>query len=183
MKSTIIKILKSLVLLILWVIASPLILFIDKRWRILPKWLRITGAFVSPVMLKLYFFAAICAYITFGDILYRSHFVKPKAIENITGVEMPKYKVLEKNYGKTSFTYDFKDEFVLEFKKMPDSTFYQTLLDNNFEKKGNCYDFHLIWGAGIVAPELSPKGESGNCSFSVKIKENEKIFKITVVEM
>ena len=46
-------ILKGLALLLSWLILSPLLLILDGRWKLLPKWLRIALFVISPLMVLL----------------------------------------------------------------------------------------------------------------------------------
>lgn len=128
---------------------------------------------------------------------YRSHhFVKRQVIENITGVKLPRYEVVERHLCDDFFSNKHyksriehflecgdKDTFVLEFKKLPDSTFYQKLIDNGFDYREGCYVFLLDWGSGLIKNETPPKGESGNYQFTIEICEGEKKFVVTVMEM
>jgi len=128
---------------------------------------------------------------------YRSHhFVKRQVIENITGIKLPRYEVVErhlcddffsnKHYGSRIEHFlecGDKDTFVLEFKELPDNTFYQKLIDNDFDYREGCYGFLLDWGSGLIENETPPKGESGNYQFKMKICEVEKRFVVTVMDM
>ena len=48
---------KAVALVISWLTLSPLLLILDGRWKLLPKWLRIVLFVVSPMMLILYIIA------------------------------------------------------------------------------------------------------------------------------
>lgn len=45
------KILKVIALSLSWLTLSPLLLVLDGRWKLLPKWLRIVLFVLSPMML------------------------------------------------------------------------------------------------------------------------------------
>ena len=93
--------LKSIVLAASWLMLSPLFLILDGRWKLLPKWLRIMLFIASPLMLYVIVMVPISCYFQYWGYWYpRHHFVKPKVIENITGVRLPKYKVVEYNMNR-----------------------------------------------------------------------------------
>ena len=112
---------------------------------------------------------------------------------------MPKYKVVKRNLGSGPFdrlngnkkhktrieawALDQQDTFVLEFKDDPDSTFYQSLQSNGFDKFDDCYHFQLNWGSGLVKDEVVPRGEKGNYGYSMTICEGDKRFTIRVMEL
>ena len=110
----------------------------------------------------------------------RHHFVRPKVIENITGVRLPKYKVVEYERGSHAFTGDYSADFVLEFKEIPSKDFYQLLnelYDHRTNSKGITeYTFDCMWGNGLPAP----KGESDSDDyfFHIKIPKGSKAFYI-----
>jgi hypothetical protein len=174
-------ILKAFVLVVSWFTLSPLLLIFDGRWKLLPKWLRILLFLLSPLMLVVFFVLGIIAYFHYQDYWRKNHFVKPWVIENITGVKMPKYKVIERNLK--GGLCDHYDTFILEFKETPDSTFFQTLRDKDFDYYDGCYHFHLNLGSGLVKDEVVPKGEKGNYDYSMTICEGAKTFTVRVMEL
>lgn len=192
-------IVKAVVLAISWLTLSPLLLFIDGRWKLLPKWLRILLFLLSPLMLVVFLVIGIMAYFQYQDYWREHHFVRPQVIENITGVRMPKYKVIERNLHSgpfdkhresrpyrsrlESWISDYQDTFVLEFTDMPDSSFYQGLRNKGFDYRDGCYYFHLNWGSGLVKDEVVPKGEKGNFDYSMTICEEEQQFTVRVMRL
>lgn len=143
-------------------------------------------------MLVVLFALGIMAYVYYQDYWRKHHFVRPPVIENITGVRMPKYKVIERNLDsdelgkithRRSRLFDHEDTFVLEFKKMPDSSFYQGLQNNGFDHRDGCYYFYLNWGSGLVKDEIIPKGEKGNYVYSMTICEGDLRFIVKVMEL
>ena len=50
---------KAIALLLSWLTLSPLMLILDGRWKLLPKWLRILLFVLSPMMLIVYAVAGI----------------------------------------------------------------------------------------------------------------------------
>jgi len=173
---------KSIVLIASWFTLSPLLLILDGRWKLLPKWLRIVLFVLSPMMLVVIAVAAFWGYDYYLEYYMQHHFVRRRVVENITGVKFPNYKVLSRGEEWKCFsrspehTYDF----TLEFKKIPDEDFYKKL-DEHFDSfEPGEYSFSAIWGNGIEAP----KGESDkdDISFSIDIERGSKTFHIRVGE-
>ena len=163
---------KAIALLLSWFTFSPLLLILDGRWKLLPKWLRVVLFVLSPMMLII---VVVLALIVQADYSYysRRHFVKSDVIENITGVSFPKYTVVERRST-------WCDYFMLEFERMPDETFYKEL-DEHFDSfEPGKYSYSAIWGNGMEAP----KGESDkdDISFSIDIERGSKTFHIRVGE-
>ena len=180
-KQTLNQILKIISLILSWATLSPLLLILDGRWKLLPKWLRIVLFVLSPMMLVVMAVAAFWGYGYYSEHYIQHHFVRRKVVENITGVRLPRYKVIDRGDEERpvrcfpDHTYDF----TLEFKKMPDEAFYEKL-DEHF----NCfesgkYSYSAIWGNGLEAP----KGESDkdDISFSIDIERGSKTFHIRVI--
>lgn len=165
---------KAIALFLSWLTLSPLMLILDSRWKLLPKWLRIVLFVLSPMMLII---VVVLALLVQMDYSYysRRHFVKSSVIENITGVSFPKYRVVDRRSTWNSY-----DNFTLEFKRMPDEAFYKEL-DEHFDcfEPGE-YSFSVIWGNGLEAP----KGESNedDFSFSIDLERGSKTFHIRVME-
>lgn len=175
-------ILKSVALAVSWLNLSPLLLILDGRWRLLPKWLRIVLFVLSPMMVIIVAMATFLGYSYYSEYYIRHHFVKRRVVENITGVRLPKYKVV--NEGETWRCFDrFPDysyNFTMEFKRMPDEAFYKEL-DEHFDSfEPGKYSYSAIWGNGIEAP----KGESDkdDINFSIAVERGSKIFHIRVGE-
>lgn len=191
--------LESIALFLSWITISPLLLILDGRWKLLPKWLRIVLFVLSPLVLVVLLAIGILSYSYYLDYWRKNHFVRPRVIENITGVRMPKYKVIERNLNSGPFDVhwngrphrsrlevwliEFQDTFVLEFKDMPDSTFYQELKNKGFDHRDGCYYFHLNWSSGLDKDEVVPKGEKGNYDYTMTICEGEKTAAVRVMEL
>ena len=174
--------LKSILLSVSWLTLSPLLLILDGRWKLLPKWLRIVLFVVSPMMLVVMAVAALWGYDYYSEHYMQHHFVRRRVVENITGVKFPKYKVLNRGeewkcFGRSpEHVYDF----TMEFDKMPDEEFYKKL-DVYFDCfEPDKYSYSAIWGNGLEAP----KGESDkdDISFSIDIERGSKTFHIRVGE-
>ncbi len=172
---------KSIALLLSWLTLSPLLLILDGRWKLLPKWLRIVLFVLSPLVLIAVAVLVLWVYTSYPEYHMKHHFVKRGVVENITGVKFPKYKVVDYWEERICFSrypeqgYDF----TLEFNKMPDDEFYNKL-DEHFDcfEPGE-YSFSAIWGNGLEAP----KGESDedDISFSIHIERDSRIFHIRVM--
>ena len=106
-------ILKYVTLFLSWLTLSPLLLILDGRWKLLPKWLRIVLFVLSPMMVLVVTAAIFFGYMYYSEHYMQHHFVKRRVVENITGVRLPRYKVLnqgEKGRRASRFpdrTYDF----------------------------------------------------------------------------
>lgn len=174
-------ILKAIVLVASWLTLSPLLLILDSRWKLLPKWLRIVLFVLSPLMLVVLFVLGILAYFYYQDYWRKNHFVRPRVIENITGVRMPKYKVIDRSFK--GGLRDHYDTFILEFNETPDSAFFQSLHDKDFDYNDSCYYFQRNWGLGLDKNEVVPKGEKGNYDYTMTIYKGEKTVTVRVMEL
>ena len=54
---------KALALLLSWLTLSPLLLIMDGRWKLLPKWLRVVLLMLSPMMMVVLLVIGIIAYL------------------------------------------------------------------------------------------------------------------------
>ena len=169
-------VIKSIALLLSWLTLSPLLLTLDGKWKLLPKWLCIVLFVLSPMMLILIAFAVIWGDMYYSDFYARHHFVKPKVVENITGVRLPKYMVVEYERGPRSFNGDYTDEFVLEFERIPDEDFYKKLEEHFDCFEPRKYSYSTIWGNGIEAPKGESKKYDG--TFRVEIEKGSRTFYI-----
>ena len=173
---------KAIALLLSWLTLSPLMLILDVRWKLLPKWLRIVLYVLSPMMLVVMALAALWGSDYYSEHYLQHHFVKRRVIENITGVRLPRYKVIDRG-GEDSRVRRFPDcsyDFTLEFKKMPEDAFYEKLAEHFDCFEPGKYSYSAIWGNGMEAP----KGESDkdDISFSIDIERDSKTFHIRVGE-
>ena len=125
--------LKSLAIILSWLTLSPLLLILDGRWKLLPKWLRIVLFVLSPMMLICIILALSFADKEAEDHFHRYHFIKPRVIERITGVRFPKYQVVDYSNGYFCHSIHHYDTN-LEFENIPDEAFYKAL-----EKQGANY--------------------------------------------
>ena len=180
-KQTLNQILKIISLILSWATLSSLLLILDGRWKLLPKWLRIVLFVLSPLMLIIMAVAAFWGYDYYSEHYMQHHFVKRRVVENITGIRLPRYKVIDRG-EEDSRIRRFPDQnydFTLEFKKMPDEDFYKKLAEHFDCFEPGKYSFSAIWGNGMEAP----KGESDkeDISFSIAIERGSKTFHIRVI--
>lgn len=172
--------LKAVALAISWLTLSPLMLILDGRWKLLPKWLRIVLFVLSPLMLIVMAVASIFGYLYFAEYHMQHHFVRRRVVENITGVRLPRYKVVNRR-GEDRRVRRFPDrtyDFTLEFKEMPDEDFYEKLAEHFDCFEPGKYSYSAIWGNGMEAP----KGESDkdDIGFSIDIERGSKTFRVRV---
>ena len=143
-----------------WLTVSPLFYYLAGRWK-LTKW-RLPLMLISPLFLVTYFIIMIWGYFTYVDLQRKYYFTDEDRIERITGVRFPDMNIVEYNKGRTSFTGDYTDVLLVEFEEIPSEKVYQTLdsliyMDKaSWRKKGDSYEFSMMWGNGMPAP----KGES-----------------------
>ena len=126
--------------------------------------------------------AAFWGYSYYSEHYLQHHFVKRRVVENITGVRLPRYKVVERGEGWRCFGRfpEHSYDFTLEFKSEPDEAFYEKL-DEHFDCfEPGTYSYSAIWGNGLEAP----KGESDkdDIGFSIEIERGSKTFQIRVAE-
>lgn len=175
-------VIKSIALLLSWLTLSPLLLVLDGKWKLLPKWLRIVLFVLSPMMLAIAAVAALRGYMYYSEHYVQHHFIKRRVIENITGIRLPRYGVVNQGEDWKCFSRfpEHAYDYTLEFKRMPDDVFYKKL-DEHFDSfESGKYSYSAIWGNGIEPP----KGESDkdDISFSIDIERGSKTFHIRVME-
>ena len=204
MNKTKTNILKGTALAFSWLTLSPFLLILDGRWKLLPKWLRIVLFVLSPMMLVIIAAVAFLCYAYYWDYYYpRHHFVKPKVVENIIGMQLPRYKVIEYDKDRRSFNGDYSDGFTLEFRKMPDDDFYDEL-DKHFRQyiptrqqldtipedvtyifspraeiiDSTAYCLERWWGNGVEVPK--DESDRGDIIYRIRIERGSKTFHIGV---
>ena len=172
---------KTIVLILSWLTLSPLLLILDGRWKMLPKWLRILLFVLSPMMLIVMAVALIFGYMYYSEYYMQHHFVRRRVVENITDVRLPRYKVIDReDEGRCVRCFpDHTYDFTLEFKKIPDEDFYEKLAEHFDCFEPGKYSYSAIWGNGLEAP----KGESDkdDISFFIDIEKGSKTFHIRVI--
>jgi len=103
-------------------------------------------------------------------------------IERVTGIRVPKYKIIEIHEGKRHFTGDHEDLYKIEFETIPSEELFGEIDEmiangkTGWQKEGNRYSFSVIWGNGFP----TPKGESDSYdgTFRITITKGEKVGEI-----
>ena len=106
----------------------------------------------------------------------------PARIERITGIRVPKYKVIEYDQGERYFTGDYEDRYEIEFQTVPSDELFDEIDkmiangNTGWQREGNRYSFSVVWGNGLP----TPKGESDEAdgTFSLTITKGEKVGEI-----
>lgn len=144
----------SIVMAILWGIAKLIYKNIQmKRWH----WMVCALILALPLI---YFAVGTLYHKLFFD---RKGFIE-KRIEWATKVDFPEFEIKEYNKGETSFNGDYMDEYVLEFKEVPDQVFYDRIEafcneadstnDMRWEKIDSThYRWMGIWGGPTPNPD------------------------------
>ena len=100
-------------------------------------------------------------------------------IERVSGVRVPKYKIVEIHEGIRHFTGDHEDLYKIEFKTVPSDELFDEIDkmiangNTGWQREGNRYSFSVIWGNGLP----TPKGESDSYdgTFRITITKGEKV--------
>lgn len=172
---------KYIAIFLSYLTLSPLLLILDRKWNLLSKWLRITLFILSPFMLVVVG-VIVCLGVYWYQYYYpKHHFVKPSVIENITGIKLPKYKVIEYDMGEEYSNGYYPQKYVMEFKNIPSEEFYQEL-DKKFYKTLNSngyieYSFNDICNC---LPHLHSECADADCGFHIKITKDSKVFYIYI---
>ena len=103
-------------------------------------------------------------------------------IEQVSGIRVPSYNIIETYKGKRYFTGDHHDLYIIEFKTVPSDELFDEIDkmiaagNTNWVKEGHKYTFSIIWGNGLP----TPKGESDSYdgTFSLTITKGEKVGEI-----
>ena len=107
----------------------------------------------------------------------------PARIERITGVRVPKYKIIEYEKGEIHFNGDYEDTFTFEFKTMPSEEMFDEIDkmiatgNTDWKRDGNKYSFSVMWGNGYPAPKGEREEDDG--MFSITIVRGKKEGTIT----
>ena len=99
MKQIIIKITQWITLILIWLIISPLFVYLAKRWNLIGKKIRILLLLISPFMLIVYFILFLLGLQGYDDYQRKYKFANNETVERITGVAFPELDIVE--YKKT----------------------------------------------------------------------------------
>lgn len=97
-----------------------------------------------------------------------------RELSQVTGVELPAFRIVDKNMGNIAFNGNQSNRYEIEFKVLPDEGFYSQLdsvckLDSYWsrrvEDKQVKYSYSRMWGNGMEAPEGQDPDEDRFVSF------------------
>lgn len=120
-----------------------------------------------------------------GSYVYYKWFYQvwsPARIERVTGVRVPKYKIIESHKGPRGFNGDYNDWHKIEFKTIPSDELFDEI-DKKIEtgktawsREGKSYSFSVMWGNGFPTPKGERDDDDG--MFSITMKRGEKTGRI-----
>ena len=128
MNAKVVTIAKWSVLLLCWLLFSPLFYWLAGKWGMVSKARRIWLSIFSPnvVILICLLFMLIVLFVAYMAMLYNSRdmvkiYEDSERLERITGVAFPEFKLMEYEKGEASFLGDYEDKFILEMEEeLPD---------------------------------------------------------------
>ena len=177
---------KYVVLILSWLIFSPLFLLLSWKWKNLGKWKRITFTIISPSSLILAILIVVGSFMGYSLLERRYKFTGRETLCELTGVMLPKFKVIDRKEGKRSFTGDYCDEIIIQFKDSLSSDFYLQLdsicsintcwSKSKIDSKTR-YHYERMWGNGMPAPQGQDDDE--DYFFNIEIQQNSQEAKIT----
>ena len=94
MKQIIIKITQWITLILIWLIISPLFVYLAKRWNLIGKKIRIPLLLISPLMLIVYFILFLLGLQGYDDYQRKYKFANNETVERITGVHFQNLTLL-----------------------------------------------------------------------------------------
>ena len=157
---------KWVVLVLAWLLFSPVFYWLAGKWGMVSKVKRIWLSILSPNMIILFWLLIllIVLFVAYMVMLYNSRdmvqiYEDTERLERITGVAFPEFKLVEYEKGKSNFLGDYEDKFILEMKEeLLEATYHH--LDSIIEcgdahwgKDGERYWYRNIWGNGEPIPE------------------------------
>ena len=116
---------------------------------------------ISPMFLTVYAFLFINAVGLYSMEQRKNRFASVEAVEKITGMTIPDFKVVRYLEGRTSFNGDYSDTLIIVFDSVPSESFYKRLNcfiasdSTGWTLDDKVYSFSTMWGNGFP----SPKGE------------------------
>lgn len=177
------KALKYITLLLSYLTLSPLLLILDRKWQLLPKWLRITLFVLSPCTLIVTLVVAGLFELAIYNYIHYHRFTSNNAMERFTGVDFPSYTLTSfKPRQSHIVTFTFMQ---FEFNETPDSTFFNKLenstciseIDENGKmcfSKDYCYPGLILF--------LGQNGLIVHGTAYLEIKKNNSVFEISLLE-
>lgn len=176
------KLLHAITLILTWATLSPVFVYLAKRWESISKKLRTFLLLISPLMIVVYIVFCLAVYCVYDSYHRKYRFADNQAIERITGIKFPKLKLVDYVKGASSFTGDFNDSLTLKMQEpVSDATcnYLDSLISSGnkeWTKRDGEYNFSIMWGNGMPAPE----GEHDNedIAFSLSFTEGSKTISI-----
>ena len=178
MKNIFIKLFRAITLILTWATLSPVFVYLAKRWGSIGKKLRTFLLLISPFMIVVYILFCFAISGVYGSYHRKHRFADSQAIERVTGVRFPQLKLVDYDKGGSSFTGDFNDCLTLEMQdELSEATY--NLLDSlicsgnkEWKKRDGEYNFSIMWGNGMPAPEGEDDDE--DIAFSLSFKEGSR---------
>lgn len=174
---------KYIFLFLSYLTISPLLLILDRKWNLLPKWLKITLFVVSPFMLLLLLIALASIDWAMSKYTHEYRFTSNKAIMEMTGICFPTYIMTECKKERSSICNSYILKF--EFVEMPDSNFFQKLEENKdmyeLDYQGNmCFSKDYYYWA--IVSYFGNRGPKINGTAILMVNKNSPVFEINLVE-
>ena len=154
-------------LILLWLFLPIHFFFFVRRGGLLNKWCALFLAIVSPLSLVLLLILVIAIIFLHAEYQRKYHYTRRSVLNEIIGVELPKYNVVKRNLGEMGFNRDYQDCFYLEFKKSSDNSFTHQL------------DSLVTMGRGDKYGEVYIFHKSGNYYVNVKINTADNTIIVT----
>ena len=183
MKQIIIKITQWITLILIWLIISPLFVYLAKRWNLIGKKIRILLLLISPLMLIVYFILFLLGLQGYDDYQRKYKFANNEAIERITDVAFPEVDIVEYKKDNRGFLGDYNDKLTLEMEdELSESTYHyldSIIKSGNTKwlKHGDEYSYSIMWGNGLPAPKGESEEDDG--MFSLSLKKGSKIINLS----
>lgn len=167
------KILTFLLFAFLWLFLSPL--FVMVKVFLLKGKLK-TNLFYAGLSPSTWILV-VAAYL-FGASYYDQNFklTGKKELSQVTGVDLPSFRIVDKDLGSKAFNGDHTNNYVIEFDELPDEGFY-LLLDSvckddsywskSVEATSVLYSYSRMWGNGLEAPEGQDSDEDLSISLTI----------------
>lgn len=172
------RVVKWVILVLLWFTFSPLFYYLAWRWKMLNTVMRIVLLLFSPLFL--------CVVLILLLILFLNHMQKQyeynriyrfrdkERIERITKAKFPDFKVLEYRQGRRNFLGDYWDVLHLQFLEEPDFRQLDSLVSiKEWRFERNHYSFGRRWGNGFPAPDGESEDEDRFFSISIEKGSSE----------
>lgn len=177
---------RILCLILSWLTVSPLFYHLARKWNMTSTKLGIFLLLISPMFLTVYAFLFINAVGLYSMEQRKNRFASVEAVEKITGMTIPDFKVVRYLEGRTSFNGDYSDTLIIVFDSVPSESFYKRLNcfiasdSTGWTLDDEVYSFSTMWGNGFP----SPKGEDveEDMTFYIEFCKGSRIATIIFME-